>query len=70
MSDMYCPRCLHEEFEHMPNVIHAENYFGLSGDREFPDERPGPSLQCTNCNLVFVNCGTHLEIEPDYLPAA
>lgn len=71
MSDMYCPRCLHEDFEHIPsNIINTEDYFGRNKDREPPDESPGPSLQCTNCNLVFINCGSHLEVETDYLPAA
>lgn len=67
---MFCPRCLNEKFEHVPNVIHAEERFGFSSDTSLPDEIPGPNLKCTNCELVFVNHGTHLEVEPDYLPAA
>ena len=70
---MFCPRCLNEsEFQLIPNIINAEHRFdGIFRDEPlFSDEIPGPDIQCTRCNLIFVNFGTHLEIEPDYLPAA
>lgn len=65
---IFCPRCFHEDFEHVNNIIHAAHRFG--NHHKSPDVLPGPALQCKRCKLCFVNHGTHLTVEPDYKPAA